>query len=213
MRQPCPASSDRYSRAPSRGCSWWNGWPLKPREHEVRFLPSGPCLGMVGRTALTRQPRVRLSSQALNKKLVRVVIVGMKLCLKCETSKPFCEFNKRRNGFQPHCRSCQADWYQANKERHIANVARRRKRVRKEIDQNLRTYLQDHPCVDCGEADPVVLEFDHVRGEKLECVSLMRRSGYEWTTILTEIAKCEVRCANCHRRVTSRRAGNWSKSW
>ncbi|MCW2623240.1 MAG: hypothetical protein JWL64_2842 [Frankiales bacterium] len=28
-------------------------------------------------------------------------------------------------------------------------------------------------------------------------------SGYPWKTILLEIAKCDVRCANCHRRRTS----------
>jgi hypothetical protein len=59
---------------------------------------------------------------------------------------------------------------------------------------------------DCGEGDPVVLDFDHVRGEKLFSVSkgLTDRS---FDTLVAEMAKCEVVCANCHRRRTARRAG------
>ena len=66
-------------------------------------------------------------------------------------------------------------------------------------------HLQTHACIDCGEADPIVLEFDHVRGEKVEDVSRMVASGRSWAKIEAEIAKCEVRCANCHRRVTNAR--------
>lgn len=58
-------------------------------------------------------------------------------------------------------------------------------------------------CVDCGETDPVVLDFDHVSGRKSAGVSRMRTSSLP--KLLTEIAKCEVRCANCHRRVTTQR--------
>jgi hypothetical protein len=51
----------------------------------------------------------------------------------------------------------------------------------------------------------VVLEFDHLR-DKLFSVGqdLSRRS---WSSILAEIEKCEVVCANCHRRRTARRRG------
>lgn len=66
-------------------------------------------------------------------------------------------------------------------------------------------YLDTHPCVDCGEADKVVLDFDHVRGDKVCEVSVMVGRGYRLWKIIEEIEKCEVRCANCHRRVTVKR--------
>jgi hypothetical protein len=67
-------------------------------------------------------------------------------------------------------------------------------------------YFRTHPCVDCGEADAVVLEFDHLRDKSFDVAqSLPYRS---WQSILDEIAKCEVVCANCHRRRTARRRGS-----
>lgn len=66
-------------------------------------------------------------------------------------------------------------------------------------------YLGTHRCVDCGESALVVLEFDHVRGQKVGAISWMVSAGYPWAKIAAEIAKCEVRCANCHRRVTDLR--------
>lgn len=75
----------------------------------------------------------------------------------------------------------------------------------------VRQYLEVNPCVDCGESDPVVLEFDHVRGEKLASISQLLRSTRSWAVVEAEMAKCEVRCANCHRRVTAKRGGFFSK--
>jgi len=55
--------------------------------------------------------------------------------------------------------------------------------------------------------DPVVLEFDHTADKKAAVAQLVA-GGYSWCAILQEIAKCEVRCANCHRRITAKR-GSW----
>ena len=72
-------------------------------------------------------------------------------------------------------------------------------------------YFQKHWCIDCGERDPIVLEFDHVdRTKKVNTVSAMIRSGTSIETMMLEIAKCVVRCANCHRRRTySEQTGSW----
>ena len=64
-------------------------------------------------------------------------------------------------------------------------------------------YLSTHPCMDCGECDPVVLEFDHVKGIKVASISSLVAMGYSIPTIQKEIEKCEVRCANCHRKKTA----------
>ena len=66
-------------------------------------------------------------------------------------------------------------------------------------------FFKTHPCLDCGEADPVVLEFDHL-GDKAFNISsgLHARS---WEAVLAEMKKCEIVCANCHRRRTARRRG------
>jgi hypothetical protein len=61
-------------------------------------------------------------------------------------------------------------------------------------------YLRSHPCVDCGNADTDVLQFDHVRGEKITEVSDIAYRTGTIRSLLEEIAKCEVRCANCHTK-------------
>ena len=71
-------------------------------------------------------------------------------------------------------------------------------------------YLLAHPCVDCGRANPVMLDFDHRDpSEKKGNVSelAMRKP---WRLVLVEIAKCDVRCANCHLRRTAIQFG-WKK--
>ena len=64
-------------------------------------------------------------------------------------------------------------------------------------------FLKTHPCVDCGESDPIMLDFDHVRGEKSNNIAKMISSCSALSTIFEEIRKCEVRCSNCHRKKTA----------
>ena len=60
-------------------------------------------------------------------------------------------------------------------------------------------------CVDCGESNPIVLDFDHVHGDKSHNISDMVNGSYAISSIKDEIRKCEIRCSNCHRKKTHER--------
>ena len=66
-------------------------------------------------------------------------------------------------------------------------------------------HLLQNSCVDCSEPDPVVLEFDHVAVKDRGLADLIH-DGVSNARLDDEIARCEVVCANCHRRRTSTRA-------
>ena len=106
------------------------------------------------------------------------------------------------------CKPCNIErnkrWYREHPEARPARMDQYAKERRLRTSARLLDYLLEHPCVDCGESDPVVLEFDHLR-DKVRNISQML--GSTWPKILAEIAKCEVVCVNCHRRRTAMRAG------
>src|SRR5579875_2419722 len=140
-----------------------------------------------------------------------------KFCPKCLQDKPTSAFGKakdRRDGLQPYCRDCRRSidkaFYDKTPERR-ENIRGSRAAARSAAQAYVLAYLAEHPCSDCGEDDIVVLDFDHVRGTKRMAVAEMVRRGFAIATIQLEIDKCEVRCANCHRRVTAKRHGGWWK--
>ena len=135
---------------------------------------------------------------------------GTKWCGRCERTRPLSAFSKNRrraDGLQSYCKPCKSrvdrEWYERR-------GGTQRKRNRGYVARNARyvwDYLLRHPCVDCGEGNPVVLEFDHVRGDKVNAVSNMVQRQFSIAALDEEIAKCEVRCANCHKIKTAREHG------
>ena len=93
-------------------------------------------------------------------------------------------------------------WYAENKDRLRDSKNNRTRETRIRNSRYVFEYLKNHPCIDCGENDPVVLEFDH-RKDKTKNVSDLLRGSYSIERIKQEIEKCDVRCANCHRRKTA----------
>lgn len=86
------------------------------------------------------------------------------------------------------------------------------KRHRVKVRRQLYSFLFDKACIDCSETDPVVLDFDHIDPKtKFKSVAKMLSGHYSWKRILEEIDKCEIRCANCHRRKTYAQLGCWGK--
>lgn len=136
-----------------------------------------------------------------------------KTCPRCEKTKDVSEFAWKvasKGLRQPYCKSCQKayqqGWYRKNRVRHKANVAVLNKKRRAEIRNFIVLYLVDHPCIDCGESDPIVLEFDHQYGKRM-----MISRAWSMSVLKKEIKKCVIRCANCHRRKTAKQMG-WSKA-
>jgi hypothetical protein len=144
-------------------------------------------------------------------------MTGMKkkTCCRCRRKRLvryFAWTSTAKTKRQAYCLDCgreyHKEWYARHRAQARERMNARTREVRQENREKLLAYLLAHPCVDCGETDPRCLDFDHVRGEKRRNVAnLMERP---WTTIETEIAKCDVRCANCHRKRTATQFG-WFK--
>lgn len=81
------------------------------------------------------------------------------------------------------------DYFKAHRQRSVAEVS------------ELLRATREQPCADCGQQYPwYVMEFDHVRGEKKFNIGGAHGVGIK--KLATEIEKCEIVCANCHRART-----------
>ncbi len=98
-----------------------------------------------------------------------------------------------------HARYQRETWYPKNKAQHQTLI---RQRVAALIDW-LHRYKAMQVCKDCGEHDPACLDFHHRDPSDKEgnLANLIRRRGFGKMRLLREIAKCDVLCANCHRKV------------
>lgn len=94
--------------------------------------------------------------------------------------------------------------YEKNRDAIIARAKENNKRQRLELRSWLKEYLLSHPCVDCGEADPIVLEFDHrdPATKDKNIADAISRHCWGLKRLRAEVDKCDVRCCNCHRRRT-----------
>lgn len=142
----------------------------------------------------------------------------MKKCACCKKEKPFSDFpfkNKTKNTYSTRCFVCQRQYaknhYQANRDQYIERNHLRRKQRTDENSAYIEEYLSTHPCVDCGEKDPIVLQFDHLKDKEFGIGSYQREVDIE--RLKKEISKCEVRCANCHQRKTCRELGWKRRLW
>lgn len=134
----------------------------------------------------------------------------MKTCTRCLITKSDDEFNRYhrgQGGLQGYCRECQKAHYRQNAVRHRANV-RRTGAARVRTMRRMMFEAMADGCVDCGNTDIRVLDFDHVRGVKIDSIARMVSNEVGFDILRAELAKCEVRCKNCHAIATFTRLGN-----
>jgi hypothetical protein len=134
-----------------------------------------------------------------------------KLCSKCRVLKRNTDFNfkdKKKKIRKAQCKKCtrliSSAAYYKNRRYYLRYRKNRNHKLMKENMCFLYKYLCKNPCVDCGVSNPVVLQFDHVKGKKRFSVCEMLRRRYSINAIIIEVNKCVVRCANCHAKKTAK---------
>lgn len=132
-----------------------------------------------------------------------------KICSKCKAEKDLLEFHKRsksEDGFASWCKECNKN---ARKASYKKEPSVQKGLARKTVLRNKEYIYQkllNSSCVDCGENNPCLLEFDHIMGDKVRGVCEGAVRGWSLEKIDKEISKCEIRCICCHRLKTLERS-------
>lgn len=115
-------------------------------------------------------------------------------------------FNKQKRygkvGLQPYCKKCSSEvrieYYKNNREKENQYDKNKRQQAQNKIWEFKKT-----PCADCNQSfHPVCMDFDHISDKKFSIAEGINIHKYPMNKLLKEIEKCEVVCANCHRKRT-----------
>ena len=139
-----------------------------------------------------------------------------KICSKCNKELNLNNFNSKTNRSgktktQPYCKACQkeykAKYYLNNKDKILKQANKRKQDFKKQFYNNT---LFKSKCKICGETSPECLEFHHINPKiKHKSISVLLSNGCS-EQIYEELKKCEVLCANCHKKITAKQF-NWYK--
>lgn len=147
----------------------------------------------------------------------------MKTCSKCANEKSETEYfvkDKKSGRLHAQCKTCYkehrkifyAEHYRKHGDRYRERARLRRAKVKRSTQLALIRYLTDKACTVCSESDIRVLEFDHIDpSTKCFGISVGITDGRPWDDILHEIEKCQILCANCHKKRTAAQYG-WFKA-
>ena len=111
-----------------------------------------------------------------------------------------------------NCHAARTYKWLLTQERPLFGTSRRIEEMRRRWREHaeLLEQLRDVPCADCGLAFPsYVMQFDHRDSSQKNytVTRMIGRAGRQ--KIVEEAAKCDIVCANCHRKRTyRRRTGN-----
>ena len=120
-----------------------------------------------------------------------------RICPKC--GLPSGLKNTKTGSYCKKCHSAQVTAYL--KRTKYSDVKKRHAKIQKVIREG-----KNKPCADCGVSYPwYVMDYDHVRGEKLFDLATAASRHMSLVLIEAEMAKCEVVCSNCHRERTQRK--------
>lgn len=128
-------------------------------------------------------------------------------CCRCGKEKSEEEFRIRSSsstGRQSACKECakayDKQWLKEHPKKSKKWIARANER-RRETRIWFNEYKKTLRCCICGESHPGVLDFHHK--DPIEKDKTVSDAVVQWgrERILKEVAKCDILCANCHRKL------------
>ena len=122
-----------------------------------------------------------------------------KICRCCKKEKLIFEFPKKSTLCKCCTKTYNQKWYgkEENKQKTKRKVNISKEKQKEKLQQYVYNYLLKHPCTDCGNSDPLVLQFDHLK-DKRSTIAKLVANVVSLDSLKKEIEKCEIRCANCH---------------
>jgi hypothetical protein len=135
----------------------------------------------------------------------------MKTCTKCQQTKDLSEFSiDKSRGFRLHswCRECLREKNRQIYSR-LDSAGKRRNRTNMEKREALKAVMANRAggsCSTCGYNKCMgALEFHHTKDKDAEIATLLIKAaiggGDYMERLETELTKCVLLCANCHREV------------
>lgn len=121
-----------------------------------------------------------------------------KQCRACKEVKELENFHYSRGNWVALCTPCLRE----RNRRYYLN-----RRI--DIKEWLFDYLSQNPCIDCGESDPMRLQLDHRDDKKFNLGKALVGKSKSLADVQAEVAKCDVRCANCHQVKTHGEQNTW----
>lgn len=112
-----------------------------------------------------------------------------------------CADHKRRSWMKSSTKATRKRYQERERD---SILARRREYNRDRCAENyeLIRSLKSGGCIECGESDPVCLDFHH-KDPKTKKYLVSQMTMRTRVRILEEAAKCIILCANCHRKLES----------
>lgn len=132
------------------------------------------------------------------------IFMETKICSKCKQELEISHFrwrNKTKGVLHSQCKNCEK---QSDKIRYANSASRQisiktRAEQQKEINQYIVEQRKLCGCQKCGEKRLYLMEFHHINAEdKINTIAHMIKSASS-ESLIAELNKCLVLCANCHR--------------
>ena len=128
-----------------------------------------------------------------------------KICNICGEEKPLTEFNfrdKRKGTYRAQCKEClhkrKNELYKTKYKERYRDRLKSNKNLHRQLIRQTIKDLKSCGCIICGEKEICCLDFHHLRDKSFEIGHSM---DITLETLLKEVDKCIVLCANCHRKL------------